>query len=312
MNLDLIKRVIETSPPPESHDFQWGEDSPLSQIWEDENEDLAYWVDWREEDDLIPGYCEEVLNTGCLSAECVDIEEEPGFAVDITYKGKVTRVPLVVGAADRPITMFTLNQVLAPDYEVRYLRASLCTDGWCCVPLPTAGWQELEQEYGNKVDWAFTRITMPDLDEYARVEAMFSNSAPSAPATATVPTSSESVVTAAADPTSPSSEPTTPLPENPFGAGSPTFSTSHPAPGGLATDARRKSKILSIFLALFFGTLGLHRLYLGHYKSGLCMPALIILSHGVFLIPVIFPWILVDIYLIATGKLTSTDGLPLV
>jgi TM2 domain-containing membrane protein YozV len=205
-----------------------------------------------------------------------------------------------------------LNQVLAPDYEVRYLRASLCTDGWCCVPLPTAAWQELEQEFGNRVDWAFTRITMPDLEKYARVEAMFNTSAPATPSAASVSTPTHDLAPEPVTPANAAPEPAITLPASPFGNASAAFSTSHPPPGGLATEARRKSKILTIFLALFLGTFGVHRLYLGHYLSALCMPALIFLSHGVLAIPVVFPWILIDIYLIATGKLTSVDGLPLV
>jgi TM2 domain len=296
MNLDLIKRVIETSPPVESDDFDWSEDSPLSKIWRDDTDEVTYWVDWREEDDAIPEYCEGVLKTGCLSAECVEIEEEPGFAVDITYKGKVTRVPLVVGAADRPITMFTLNQVLEPDYEVRYLRASECTDSWCCVPLPTSAWRELEAQYGDRVDWAFTRITMPDLEEYARAEALFDRPTPSAPEVPPMP----AAATAAA-------------PAPAFGAGTPGFDQRKPSPYASSQNVRPlKRKSTALILAIFFGVAGTHRYYLGKYASGALFSLLFMILQVTRMAPLMMFFVVIDIAFIATGKMKDGYGRPLV
>ena len=305
MNLDLIKRVIETSPPVESDDFDWNEDSPLSKIWRDDTDEITYWVDWREEDDAIPEYCEGVLKTGCLSAECVEIEEEPGFAVDITYKGKVTRVPLVVGAADRPITMFTLNQVLEPDYEVRYLRASECTDGWCCVPLPTSAWRELEAQYGDRVDWAFTRITMPDLEEYARVEAMFDRPTPSAPEVPAMPF--------AAPAAAPDANATGAAPAPAFGAGAPSFEERMRSPHASSQKTRPlKRKTTALILAIFFGVAGTHRYYLGKHASGALFSLLFLILQETKMAPLMMFFVVIDMAFIAADRMKDGYGRPLV
>ncbi len=145
MNIELLKRVIEGS-----------DVSAADEFWDDQA--TRFWVDWREEDDNIPRYCEELIKTGSLSGIVYNIEEEPGFAVDILYKGVATRVPLIEGPEDRHITLVTLNKVLNPDYELRYYIPSHGSDGAAIVPLPMRVWEELEAEFGPKVAKQFYRI----------------------------------------------------------------------------------------------------------------------------------------------------------
>jgi hypothetical protein len=80
-------------------------------------------VDWREEDDAIVGYCESVLRTGDLSAEITEIDDDPGFELWISHAGRRIKAPLVAGPEDRHITLYTLNQLLKPHFEIR-----LCAD----------------------------------------------------------------------------------------------------------------------------------------------------------------------------------------
>jgi|GEM_PF-497213 len=144
-NIELLKRVIEGT-----------DKSAADELWEDG--DTMFWVDWREQDDDIPRYCEGLLQTGSLSTSVYNTEEEPGFAFDIYYKGATTRVPIVVGPEDRHITLVTLNWVLYPDYELRYFIPTSSTDGAGIVPLPMRVWKELEAEFGQKVAKQFYRL----------------------------------------------------------------------------------------------------------------------------------------------------------
>lgn len=50
--------------------------------------EIAMWIDWREEDDNIINFCEDILQTGELSVETLDAENERGFDTIITYKNK--------------------------------------------------------------------------------------------------------------------------------------------------------------------------------------------------------------------------------
>lgn len=144
-NITLLKRVIEGS-----------DASAQEELWDDD--ETLFWVDWREEDENIPRYCEELIETGNLSGTVYDIDEEPGFAMDILYRGVSTRVPLIEGPEDRHITLVTLNNVLKPDYELRYYIPSHGSDGAAIVPLPMRVWEELEAEFGPKVAKLFYRI----------------------------------------------------------------------------------------------------------------------------------------------------------
>lgn len=57
-------------------------------------------------------------------------------------------------------------------------------------------------------------------------------------------------------------------------------------------------RIAAFFLCLFFGPLGVHRFYLGKVKSGLLM---LLTLGGVGI------WYLIDLTLIATGKLKRKE-----
>lgn len=73
--------------------------------------------------------------------------------------------------------------------------------------------------------------------------------------------------------------------------------------GDFAQGARSdRKKWTAFFLCLVFGSLGLHRFYLGRLGSGI----LYLLTGGVFYIG----W-LVDLLLILTDRLPDRDGLPL-
>ncbi|BBO34071.1 hypothetical protein [Lacipirellula parvula] len=124
-----------------------------------DDDDAIFLVDWREEDDVIIEYCESILRTGSLSAAIIDVDADPGFELYIEYSGKRSKVPLVVGHEDRHITLYSLNQALAPDYEIRVCVDSQGSDTLAFLPLRSAHWSTLEQTYGRLVDKHFRKIT---------------------------------------------------------------------------------------------------------------------------------------------------------
>ena len=123
-----------------------------------DDESAVFWVDWREEDDAIPEYCEGILKTGSLSGELVEIGADPGFEIYIAYNGQRVTIPVVVGAEDRHITLHTLNQILSPDYEIRVCVDSNGSDTLAFVPLASEDWAKLESSYGTEVAKRFRRI----------------------------------------------------------------------------------------------------------------------------------------------------------
>jgi len=82
--------------------------------------------------------------------------------------------------------------------------------------------------------------------------------------------------------------------------------------------AAPKSKVLAIVLALFLGSLGIHRFYLGHNNTAIAMLCLWIaglatmcLSVGYILLIAASIWALVDVVMIATDSLGDASGRPL-
>jgi len=65
---------------------------------------------------------------------------------------------------------------------------------------------------------------------------------------------------------------------------------------------RRKSRLLTLLLAIFFGYLGIHRFYVGKVGTGL----IYLFTGGIFL----FGWWL-DVILIIVGAFRDADGMPL-
>ena len=123
-----------------------------------DDQENVFMVDWREEDDAIVRYCEEVLKTGDLAAEVVEVDGDPGFEMYISHRGQRAKVPLVIGGEDRHITLHTLNQLLKPAFEIRVCVDSngSCTLGF--LPLPAADWLALESRFGDKVANHFRKI----------------------------------------------------------------------------------------------------------------------------------------------------------
>lgn len=117
-----------------------------------------FWIDWREEDDLIAEACENVLRTGTLYATLIDTETDPGFDLIISYKGRQMRVPLMYGRADRHITIHALNELLAPDFEIRVCVDSKGKDSLAFLPLESNDWKDLESRFGSRVQERFRRI----------------------------------------------------------------------------------------------------------------------------------------------------------
>lgn len=116
------------------------------------NEDCCFSVDWREADDAIVEYCESVMRTGRLSAEWA---EDDLFVI---FGSKRVRVPLTESAADRHITLLTLNEALSPEFEVRMLYASVGCDSGTFVPLGSEGWSALEREAAEIVSRRFHKL----------------------------------------------------------------------------------------------------------------------------------------------------------
>jgi hypothetical protein len=121
--------------------------------------DIVMWVDWKEEDEDIVRYCEDIIKTGQLSAEVLNAENERGFDFVITYKNSKTNVPCKGKDTDIDTTIRTLNAVIQPDYEIRFCIESDGSDTLAFLPLSREQWKELDTKFANEIISKFKRIT---------------------------------------------------------------------------------------------------------------------------------------------------------
>jgi hypothetical protein len=147
-----------------------------------EDKSAFFWVEWNEDDDRIPGLCEAILKTGQLAADWDDetfvivwrgarfpvpltksllntVAANPiTWAVDAVLPLSLSDALLWPSRGDRHVTLLALNRALAPDYEIRYVRASE-KDEPAFAPLAASDWAALEQQYGpDAVEAAFARL----------------------------------------------------------------------------------------------------------------------------------------------------------
>ncbi len=119
---------------------------------------IAMWVDWREEDESIIQYCEDILQTNQLSAELVDADNERGFDIFIHYKNQKTPIPYSGDGADRDTTLQKLNSIINDEYELRLFRDSMDGDTLCFLPLSNKEWEFLDKHYSKETAKKFKKI----------------------------------------------------------------------------------------------------------------------------------------------------------
>lgn len=120
--------------------------------------DIVMVVDWGEEDDAIVQYCEKILETGHLSAELEDADNKQGFTLTVHYAEKSLVIPYQSEGADRDTTLLALNEILQPDYDIRWCKVSDGNDTLEFIPLPKILWHRLDMKYAGKMDELFGRF----------------------------------------------------------------------------------------------------------------------------------------------------------
>ncbi len=128
-------------------------------FYDNDMDAIAMWIDWREEDENIITYCEDILQTNVLFVTTNNADNERGFHIIISYKDQETVIPYKGAGADRDTTLMTLNQILQPEFEIRLCKESLGNDTLCFLPLSQEQWSFLDTQYSEQVSEKFEIIT---------------------------------------------------------------------------------------------------------------------------------------------------------
>lgn len=128
----------------------------IETFW-DSNE--LVWIDWREYDDDIIRYFNEMMEDK-LELEMIDNEKPYGDDI-IFVKGAEKLQILYEEEMDRDTTIKYLNEFIKPEYEIRWFLESLGNDTLGFVLLKSNEWKKLEEEFDkDTVGYYFTPITL--------------------------------------------------------------------------------------------------------------------------------------------------------
>lgn len=128
----------------------------IETFW-DSNE--LVWIDWREYDDDIIRYFNEMMEDK-LELEMIDNEKPYGDDI-ILVKGAEKLQILYEEEMDRDTTIKYLNEFIKPEYEIRWFLESLGNDTLGFVLLKLNEWKKLEEEFDkDTVGYYFTPITL--------------------------------------------------------------------------------------------------------------------------------------------------------
>ncbi|MEZ6318322.1 MAG: hypothetical protein R3B49_06155 [Phycisphaerales bacterium] len=132
MGLDAVRAVLEAASQEEADELL-------------DDQDAFFLVDHRADEDMIIEACEDVIRSGRLGSEVLKADNPAGFQTRMTFGSRSLIVP---PSTDRHLAMVRLNELLAPDYEIRVCVDSLGDDTLMFAALAPAEWRGLESRFG--------------------------------------------------------------------------------------------------------------------------------------------------------------------
>lgn len=129
------------------------DDLAIESLCHDEECQNLFWVDWREEEESIVEDCASRLQLDLLTTKWIDDK------LVIVRDKTETVVPLEQEPGDRHIALCTLNEVLAPDFEIRMLVCSHGGDTLAFCVLPSTDWEQLDKEHPEATAENFLRFS---------------------------------------------------------------------------------------------------------------------------------------------------------
>lgn len=124
----------------------------------DLDKEIIFWVDWREDDDVIIAYCENCLKTNSLNAEMNSFSNNIELTVNFEHKTYTEKV------VDRDNTIIKLNEILKPKYEIRFCKVSDGSDTLAFLPLSAEEWRMLIEKYSEqKINQCFEPINQDSI-----------------------------------------------------------------------------------------------------------------------------------------------------
>jgi hypothetical protein len=131
--------------------------------------DAFLYVECGLEDEEFAGQWNRIWGTQMpLVATAIDVDREPGFSTRFSIGGNALDVPYEARREDAFAMVVTLNQLIKPAMEIRWIHAGNGESDLAFLPLPASEWKKLETTYGlDEVQARFWDVPAT-LDEFIR------------------------------------------------------------------------------------------------------------------------------------------------
>lgn len=122
---------------------------------------LLIWIDWREaEEDLIDYFNEQLSVSDQINCEIIEIDKPRGVDIVLSSQENSMTIPFADDVTDRDSAIRAMQEMLSPQYQIRWFMESLGNDTLAFALLPVVQWKELEQQFDKrKVDYYFQPVT---------------------------------------------------------------------------------------------------------------------------------------------------------
>lgn len=147
-------------------------ENPVEHIEKFGNSEALFWVDWREDDEDVVKYVNEILQEDDKFNYKTEIDEDGDVHIILFTKGYGLtngKSHTIFNPKSRDTTIKDINEFIKPKNEIRWFLESLGDDTLAFVLMSCDNWKKLEQQFGKeKVDYYFMPIhkdsVMFDLD----------------------------------------------------------------------------------------------------------------------------------------------------
>ncbi|AVK86915.1 glutathione reductase [Lysinibacillus sp. B2A1] len=118
-------------------------------------------MDWREaEEDLIDYFNEQLPVSDQINCEIIEIDKPRGVDIVLSSQENSMTIPFADDVTDRDSAIRAMQEMLSPQYQIRWFMESLGNDTLAFALLPVVQWKELEQQFDKrKVDYYFQPVT---------------------------------------------------------------------------------------------------------------------------------------------------------
>lgn len=119
------------------------------------------WIDWREDEgDIIHYFNDQLPESHQIQCEIIEIDKPRGVDIVLSSGERTLTIPFADDRTDRDNAIRAMEEMIAPQYHIRWFMESLGSDTLAFLLLSTEQWTELEKQFGKeKLEFHFQPIT---------------------------------------------------------------------------------------------------------------------------------------------------------